>query len=206
MKRFAWQGMYSYEAETWTERIAFSLMRDFMEMRDIGHRVLAAPMPRLFCGERNWFRLPFRHTDAPIGLSRAWHGTSLRSLYAIVRNGLLSSADETRGQRFLPGGAGVYCFRDTLARKALHYCVYDNPFQNFTWWTVLFEVLVDETARVVPRVRTDQSIYRPDGVRLSAVWIRGLRQNEMTAGVQSVFEQWTPKTEVHPEFPEQARF
>ncbi len=48
-----------------------------------------------------------------------------------------------RGERFLIGSAGVYCFRDELAEKAEWYCIETNLFNDGIYWSCKWELEVD---------------------------------------------------------------
>jgi hypothetical protein len=133
------------------------------------------------------------------GWEKAWHGTGLPALYSILRRGaLVESHDKVRGDNFLEGFPGVYCFSDVRAGKAETYCPFTDLFMDGSFWSVKFELLVDRTQKAPsPKSgRTDQWIQFAHGVQLVALWVCGLSHESMDS--QSVVVPWVPLAEAHP--------
>ena len=133
------------------------------------------------------------------GWEKAWHGTCLPALYSILRRGaLVESHDKSRGDHFLEGFPGVYCFADALVDKVSFYCPFVEMFRDGSFWCVKLELLVDrkEKARSPPSRVTDQWIQLAHGVQLVALWVCGLTHESMNPHFRVV--PWVPLAEAHP--------
>jgi len=170
-------------------------------------RVLGAPerMPDQE-GAKAW-RLPLQAIPEGVaqamleaGWRRAWHGSKPEALWSILADGeLRASADPARGEQLLAGVRGVYSFHDGLKNKALGYARWTPIPSCGEWvlWSTVFELLVEERFRITPPVRTDQWIHPMRGVRLLALWVRGLRI-ELAPGGLWFKPHWVPEEEAAP--------
>ena len=159
-----------------------------------------------------WWRLPWISFDEaalppePLGdwetkaiWTRAWHGTKLRALYSTMYHGkLAASHDAELGHRFLEGKPGLYVFKDDLRAKAENYMQFVPLFQDGVFWSAVWEVFVDRSARVsLSKRHTDQWAQEERSARLAALWVCGRTPDSMEAGVR--FEKrWHPEHEVNP--------
>ena len=171
-------------------------------------RKLGQPEPQA----NGWWRLPWISFDEaalptePLGewdteatWNRAWHGTKIEALYSIMYHGkLAASHDAELGHRFFEGLPGVYVFRDDLRAKAEPYAHFVPLFQDGVFWSAVWEVFVDRSARVpLSKVRTDQWAQEERSVRLAALWVCGRTHDRMEAGARFA-ERWHPEHEVNP--------
>ena len=110
---------------------------------------LMAPSPQ----PGGWFRFQLnpsgvrRHGDdgPDADRQRAWHGTKVQALYAILWDGYLrESASEEDGERFLVGARGVYLHSDEFRHKAEWYAPYLAVLPH-VFWKVLIEASVDRS-------------------------------------------------------------
>jgi len=117
-----------------------------------------------------------KHTAAPAGSVRAWHGTQLHHVKAILTSGRLrDSTPETGRTLHRRDGAalsGVYLHDDLLSHKALGYAYWVSPWADGLFCKCYFEVRAAPGGRVpLGGRRTDQLIYAADAVTLTALWV-----------------------------------
>ncbi len=83
-------------------------------------------------------------------VEKACHVTGLLALYFILRRGaLVESHVKVRGDNFLEGFPGVYCFSDVRAGKAETYCPFTDLVMCGSFLCVKFELLVDRTQKAL---------------------------------------------------------
>ena len=120
-----------------------------------------------------WFLFPLRDFKDPqddVRWHRAWHGSKLESVYSILHNSaLIESGDESRGDRLLAGTRGVYVHKGATSHKAENYVRFAQLAQDGVFWASKWELRVDTTCSVNPGVKTDQSIFKAEGVRLAGL-------------------------------------
>ena len=131
-------------------------------------------------------------------LERAWHGTPLEALYAILYHGRLVESRATGtwlGRTDL--GQGVYVHNDITFQKAENYAPFVALCDDGIFWQVKFEVMVDRTDRVPPKRKTDQWCQRARSVELVALWVCGRTKAEMRQH-SLVALAWRPELEANP--------
>ena len=152
-------------------------------------RKLGEPAPR---GE-GWFRLdwlPFNERALnPTGhWLRGWHGCKMEALYSIMFHG---------GERFFSASPGIYMFNEARRHKAETYCRFVPMTGDGLFWCAKWETAYDLNQSAKAGKSTDQTIIRPDGVHLQALWLCARCVNTMEHGTWYQ-RRWDALHEGHP--------
>ena len=130
----------------------------------------------------------------------AWHGCKMESIYSIMYHSrLLASKSEEDGGRTKQGCAAIYVHKDGARRKAEGYSRWTPLFEDNNLWMPLLELKVDRgrKANLGKTGKTDQWAQAPGSVQLVALWMRGMKLDDMILGSQ-VSEVWNPLMEANP--------
>ena len=131
---------------------------------------------------------------------RAWHGSKFEALYSIMYHGeIFASHDERQGHRFKGGRPGIYVHNTDTAVKAENYIRFTPLCEDGVMWAAKWEVQVDRSQRVTNK-KCDQWVQAPGSVRLVALWLCGVRYEDMQDQFE-VSRAWNPKLEAHPNPP-----
>ena len=72
-------------------------------------------------------------------------------------------------------------------------------FGDGVFWRALVQIMYDPTCKVTPMSKTDQTIVKPEGVKIQAIWFQGKAIADMDDNVplnSSKGIQWRPSEEV----------
>ena len=131
---------------------------------------------------------------------RAWHGTQLYCLAAILHDGRLKDSTPVSGRTLSRGDGtaicGVYLHGDELRYKAMGYSIWVSPWADGLYWRCLLEVAAGASCRVRKGgKKTDQLIYLSSGVVVTAVIIEIRVRGELGQGFY-VYPAWDPQAEM----------
>ena len=128
---------------------------------------------------------------------RAWHGCKLEALYSIMYHGKLAASCSTvLGHVFFKDAPGVYAHKDKTAHKASDYVRYVPLCQDGEFFATVWELYVDRSD-CVRKQRTDQWVQKERSVKLAALWVVCLPQNELRLGYEVTLS-WNPLHEANP--------
>ena len=81
----------------------------------------------------------------------------MEGLYSILFHGQLAESNGANlGERTLGDVPGVYAHKDGTADKAEGYMRFVDLLNDGVYWAVKFELLVNRSERIIPKVKTDQ--------------------------------------------------
>ena len=157
-----------------------------------------------------WFRFPWKAfpgvdmlpTKSTSGAGdadwqRAWHGSKLEALYSIMYHGMLAASCSTaNGHVFFKDAPGVYAHKDKTAHKASDYVRYVPLCQDGQFYATVWELYVDRSD-CVRKKKTDQWVQKERSVKLAALWVVSLPQNEVPLGYEVTYY-WNPLHEANP--------
>ncbi len=111
------------------------------------------------------YRIPVEMAKTTAGDPRcAFHGTSLRNLVSICKNGLQC------GFRATSNRPGVYCFKEGLRHKAWSYAPFCMLFADDIFYSVQLELQVDLAIQTYHTAGKDQWVMpNPEGVSVVAI-------------------------------------
>ena len=161
---------------------------------------------------RLWFRCQWLgYNENETGTSSnaqwetAWHGCKFEALYSIMYHGQLwPSNDEGQGHRLLGDVSGIYCHSPAYAHKAENYSRFMPLWNDGVFWCCKWELKVDRSRKQDPKSDTEQWIQKPGSTRLVALWLCGIRNEDMQPGFE-FSETWNPMLEAHPNPPQEWR-
>ena len=110
---------------------------------------------------------------------------------------LFESSDDSQGQRYLTGAPGIYVHKTGTKVKAENYINFTPLCDDGVFWGCKWEVEVDRERRVKVQSRTDQWVQKRGSVRLVALWLKGIRYEDMQPHLQ-FNETWNPMLEANP--------
>ena len=131
----------------------------------------------------------------------ARHGCKFEALYSIMYHGQLwPSYDRGQGHRLLGDVSGIYCHSPAYAHKAENYSRFMPLCKDGVFWCCKWELKVDRSRKQDPKSDTEQWIQKPGSTRLVALWLCGIRYQDMEPGLQ-FSEAWNPMLEANPNPP-----
>ena len=108
------------------------------------------------------------------------------------------SSDHGQGQRYLTDAPGIYLHKTGTKEKAENYMTFTPLCDDGVFWGCKWEVDIDRERRVkVPR-STDQRVQKRGSVRLVALWLKGIRYEDMQPQLK-VSETWNHTLEANPQ-------
>ena len=128
----------------------------------------------------------------------AWHGCKLEALYSIMyHRTLFESSDHSQGQRYLTDAPGIYLHKTGTKEKAENYINFMLLCDDGVFWGCKWEVEVDRERRVKVQRRTDQWVQKRGSIRFVALWLRGIRYQDMQPQMK-FNETWNTMLEANP--------
>ena len=113
---------------------------------------------------------------------------------------LWPSNDVGQGHRLLGDVSGIYCHSSANSQKAENYSRFMPLCNDGVFWSCKWELKVDRSKKQIPRSNTEQWIQKPGSTRLVALWLCGIRNEDMENGSE-FSETWNPMLEANPNPP-----
>ena len=176
--------------------------KQFLNLRCCGGKLLGDFFLEPEFKGNSWWRfrchsdyLPKFDSAPDADWNKAWHGTKMENLYAIIA-----------AKTLIPGPTqlehvanAVYVCGDHIRSHANFYMRYVPLCQDGVFWAVKWEVSVDRN-RKFPSSKTNQWLQRPGSVVLEALWVSG-KTSRSLLNDEVVQLAWYPHLEVRPPLP-----